>query len=101
MQIVLAILLLVGVYVLTRFAQAWRIKRATFFIVRDLEMKRAFGPDSATPLPYAKSDWFKIGLRDFKPRALESLVHEGILGKTPQGRYYLKRRLEDLPHNRA
>lgn len=101
MQIVLAILLLAGVYVLTRFAQAWRIKRATFFIIRDLEMKKAFGPDTAVQLPYAKSDWFKIGLRDFKPRALESLVNDGILGKTPQGRYYLKRKLEDLLPNRA
>jgi hypothetical protein len=96
LQILLGILFLIAVYVLTRFGEAWRIRRASLFIIRDLEKRKAFDPEGAAELLYAKKDLFRMGMRDFKPRALESLVHDGILGKTESGRYYLKKRLDDL-----
>ena len=99
MQIILGIFFLVGVYILTRYGVTWRIQRASLFIIRDLEKRKALDPESAVELSYAKKDLFKLGVRDFKPRALESLIHDGILGKTEHGMYYLKRRLEDLHSN--
>ncbi|MFZ0447692.1 MAG: hypothetical protein WAL98_00490 [Desulfatiglandaceae bacterium] len=99
MQIILAIFFLVGVYILTRYGITWRIRRASLFIIRDLEKRKALDPESAVELPYGKKELFKVGIRDYKPRALESLIHDGVLGKTENGMYYLKRRLEDLRSN--
>ena len=89
-QIISGILLLVLVFVLTRKVSAWRIKRAFFAIIRDLESVSAVNPGSAVLLPYAKTSLFRFGARDFRPKALEHLISSGVVGLTDDGRYYLK-----------
>jgi hypothetical protein len=89
-QIILGIFFLTGVYILSRFGVVWRVRRASGFIIQDLERRAAFDPASAVDLPYAKADYFRVGIRDFKPKALESLIQNGIIGKTESGSYYLK-----------
>lgn len=96
LQIITGILFLMLVFILTRFGIAWRIKRACFFIVKDLERRNAFDYNSAVELPYAKTDHFRMGLRDFRPKAVQGLVENGILGVTPERRFFLKRRLSEL-----
>lgn len=90
MQITLGILFLILVFILTRYGITWRIKRAGGRIVNDLERLGAQGPDSAVELPYMKQQLIKIGMRDFKPTAMQSLVEAGIVGMTASGKYYLK-----------
>lgn len=89
-QIILGILFLTGVYILSRFGVVWRVRRASGFIIQDLERRGAFDPASAVDLPYAKANYFRVGIRDFRPKALESLIQNGIIGKTESGGYYLK-----------
>jgi hypothetical protein len=72
------------------------MKRAGVFLLKDLERRGAFDPDSAVELPYAKSSFFRIGMRDFRPKALVSFVHSGIVGKTENDKYFLLKRPEEL-----
>ena len=95
-QIILGIILLIGVYVLTRFGVVWRTRRASAFIIRDLERRGAFDSACAAELPYGKADYFRVGVRDFRPKALESLIQSGIVGKTETGSYYLKKGVESF-----
>ena len=88
-QITVGLLFLLAVFAATRFGIHWRMKRACTYIVKDLERRHAHDPASAAGLPYATMDWLKLGLRDFRPKALTSLVLNGIAGKTPDGKYYL------------
>lgn len=90
------IFLLIMVYILSRYGIQWRIKRACLFIIRELESQEAFAPTSAVPLPYQKKSPFTLGVRDFKPKALEDMVLGGIIGRTEEGKYYLLRRLKDI-----
>ena len=90
MQITLGILFLILVFILTRYGITWRIKRAGRRIINDLERLGAQGSDSAVELPYMKQQLIKIGMRDFKPTAMQSLVEAGIVGMTGSGKYYLK-----------
>jgi hypothetical protein len=92
LQIVVAILLLISVFVFTRYIVIWRIRRAAGFIVNDLDRKGAHDPSNAVALPYASKGFFHIGLRDYRPKALLSLIQAGIVERTEAGRYYLKRR---------
>ncbi len=94
-QIIIGLILLVGVYILTQAVVGWRIRRTSKNILRDLDHKKAFDPAAAVELPYAKRNIFKIGLRDFRPKALEALVQAGLVGMTA-GKYYLKKRLDEL-----
>jgi len=95
-QIIVAFILLVLVFLLTRIGVAWRLRRAAVRIIKDLQNVGALDPASAVTLPYAKRDFLRIGLRDFRPKALQSLVQEGIVGMTENGRYYLKKTIEEL-----
>jgi hypothetical protein len=95
-QIIIGIILLIGVYILTQMVVGYRIKRAARGIVRDLDFKKAFNSDSAIELPYAKSNLFRIGLRDFRPKAVDALIQGEILGRTAEGKYYLKKRPTEL-----
>ena len=90
MQITLGILFLILVFILTRYGITWRIKRAGRRIINDLERLGAQSPDSAVELPYMKQQLFRIGMRDFRPTAMQSLVEAGIVGMTGSGKYYLK-----------
>jgi hypothetical protein len=95
-QIIIGILLLVGVYIFTQMVVGYRIKRAARGVVRDLDLKKAYNPESAIELPYAKTSLFRIGLRDFRPKALEALIQGAIVGKTVTGTYYLKKRIQEV-----
>ena len=96
LQIFFGILFLVAVYILTRYGILLRMKRAGSFILKDLERRQAFDPDSAVALDYAKKHPFRIGMRDFRPKVLESLVQGDLVGMTGEGKYYLKKRWTDL-----
>lgn len=89
-QIILLLCILIMVYALTRKVNAWRVKRAYDFIIKDLEQKGAFDPSSAVELPYAKMGMFSMGTKDFRPKALEYLIASNIVGKTDSSNYYLK-----------
>jgi hypothetical protein len=95
-QIIIGLLLLVGVYIFTQMVVGYRIKRAARGIVRDLDFKKAYTPEAAIELPYAKTNLFRIGLRDFRPKAVNALTQGGFLGQTATGRYYLKKRPQEL-----
>jgi hypothetical protein len=95
-QIIFGILLLVGVYIFTQMVVGYRIKRAARGIVRDLDSKKSYSAESAIELPYAKSNLFRIGLRDFRPKAVAALVQGGILAQTATGKYFLTKRPQDL-----
>ena len=95
-QIIIGLLLLVGVYILTQMVVGYRIKRAARGIVRDLEFKKAYTPEAAIELPYAKTNLFRIGLRDFRPKAVAALVQAGVVAQTAAGRYFLTKRSQEL-----
>ncbi len=95
-RIVLAIALLVLVYLFTRKVNLWRSKRALAKILKDLRKEHAFEPSSAIPLSYARVKWYGMGVKDFRPKAVQFLVESGIVEMTPDGRYYLKDRGIDV-----
>jgi len=95
-QIIIGIILLVGVYILTQAVVGWRIKRAASGVVRDLDFKKAYTPESAIELPYAKSNLFRIGLRDFRPKSVAALVQAGVVAQTAAGKYFLTKRAKEI-----
>ena len=90
MQIVVGILFLILVFIATRYGIFLRIKSACKNVIHDLERQKAFDAASAVELPYAKQSYFHIGLRDFRPKAVQSLLEGGVVGKTTSEKYYLK-----------
>ena len=90
MDIVIGIIILVAAFVLSLVVMQFRLKRACQQVLKDLQEGEAFDTSTAVELPYSKTSFFNIGLRDFKPQALQQLCQLGIVGITDTGCYYLK-----------
>jgi len=97
MQIIVGVILLIGVYLLTRKFHAWQMRRAYTTVLKDLEQKEAFDPSSAVELPYAKVGIFRMGTRDYRPKAVKYMTETGIAVMTVDGRYYLRERKGNSP----
>jgi hypothetical protein len=92
MQPILAILIVIVFYGLTRMAVAWRYRYIANAVVNDLKQKGALDEEQAADLPYAKLQWYQFGLRNYRGKTLEGLLSHGIIGVTGDGRYYLRQR---------
>ena len=90
MKIVLMVLITIGAFLLTLRVAGWKMERACDFILRDLKERKAFDPASAVELPYSKTSMFRIGMRDYRPRALNALVKHDDIRVVEGGRYYLR-----------
>lgn len=89
-QIAIGMIFLVLVYILTRYGIAWKMRRVAHQIIDDLKRKGAEDPASAVSLPYEKVNYLHIGMRDYRPKVLASLVQEGYVGRTEEGKYFLQ-----------
>jgi hypothetical protein len=89
-QIVVAIILLIGVYFLSRRVQMWRMRRAYASVLKDLRARGAGDASSAVKIPYARKKIFNVGMKDFRPKAVEFLVMNDLIGRTPEDTFYLK-----------
>lgn len=88
-QIITGLLILILVFIGTRFAVGWRIKKSAFAVLDDLERQGALSVEKAVELPYAKANFFRFGLRDYRPKAIEALAVQNIIGRTEDGRFYV------------
>ena len=90
MKTFLTVLITIGAFILALRFAGWKTKRACDFILRDLQVKKAFDPASAVELPYSKTSLFHIGMRDYRPKALSALVKFDHVRMIEGERYYLR-----------
>jgi hypothetical protein len=89
-QILVGLTFLLSVFILTRYIVTIRLRNAARSIIEDLEARSAFTEVQAADLPYSKPDILRIGMRDYRRKALEYMVAEGVIGCNADGKYYLK-----------
>ena len=87
---VLMVFLLIAAFILANIIAGKRMKKAADFIIRDLKEKKAVDPASAVELPYSKGTMFRIGLKDYRPGALQQLVKYDVVRSQEGGKYYLR-----------
>jgi len=92
MQIIIGIFAVLVVYLLAMLGTGWWTKQVSLAIMKELEDRGAINAATAVDLPYDKISYFKVGYRDYRPKALEMLVLSEIVCKTFQGRYYLDKK---------
>ena len=101
MQIIIGIFAVLVVYLLAMLGTGWWTKQVSLAIMKELEDRGAINAVTAVDLPYDKISYFKVGYRDYRPKALEMLVLSEIVCKTFQGRYYLDKEKTAVIHNKG
>ena len=91
LKLILMFLITIGAFLLTRRFAGWKMNKAAELIIKELKEKNAVDAASAVELPYCQRQIFRIGLRDYRPMAMEQLVKYDIVRKLEGNRYFLLR----------
>jgi len=90
LKILIMIAVIVAVLYLALRIAGWQMRKACDFIIEDLRTREALDPSSAVTVTCASNPLLRIGLRDYRPRALEYLVQQDVVRVLEGGRYYLR-----------
>ena len=94
------ILLFIGgvvFYVLLLYVTGLGIRKYCLRIIAEMEDQKAFSASSALNLQEERGNFFRLGLANYRPKALNVLVVDKIVVKTSNGKYYLnKEKLADI-----
>jgi hypothetical protein len=89
-KVILMVLLTIGAFIFSRFIAGWQMNKAGQSIIRDLEKKKAFDPESAVELPYCKNRMFRLGMKDYRPRVMKQLIMHDVVRLLEGEKYYLR-----------
>ncbi len=89
LQMILVFIIMILVIIYARRVRAAKMIKARDFILEDLRSKNALSAESAVHLDYAQRSFFRIGLRDDRPKVLRQMIQFGIIGMTEGQLFYL------------
>jgi hypothetical protein len=91
LQILLLLVAIIIFYFLLLLIAGWGIRKYCFKIIAEMEEQRAFNAGSAVNLPDTRGNFFKMGLGNYRPKALQILLADKIVVKTGSSKYYLEK----------
>ena len=93
MPVYVQILLLCAAFIVFVFTAMYLtglgLRRVCFKIIAELEQARAFSEKRAMKLQDERKNFFRVGTKNIRPRALNLLIADGLVIKTNSGKYYL------------
>jgi hypothetical protein len=95
-QIAAGIVFLITAFVLSQILVSRRLRSTGARILKELLDRGALDASRAVYLSYAKAGLAPRGLRDLRPKALNDLVQADIVGKTAEGKFFLKKQPDQL-----
>ena len=93
MSIYLQIILLVAAFIVFVLAAMYfaglGLRRVCFKMIAEMEEAGAFKASKAIKLQDERKNFFQVGTGNLRPRALQLLISDKLVVKTPEGKYYL------------
>ena len=89
LQIILLVVAFVVFVVLVMYAGGLGVRRMCFKIIAEMEEARAFKEAKAIKLQDERKNFFRVGMGNIRPKALNLLIADGLVIKTNNGKYYL------------
>lgn len=101
MSIYLQIILLVAAFIVFVLAAMYftglGLRRVCFKMIAEMEEAGAFKASKAIKLQDERKNFFQVGTGNLRPRALQLLISDKLVVKTPEGKYYLdKEKLAEM-----
>ena len=99
LQIILLVAAFIAFVVLVIYMGGLAVQRTCFKIIAEMEEARAFKEARAGKLQDERKNFFRVGVKNIRPKALKLLIDDGLVIKTNNGKYYLDK--EKLVQARA
>jgi len=65
------------------------VRRVCFKIIAEMEEDRSFSAKRQYRFQDERKNFFRIGTKNLRPKALGILIADGLVIKAPSGKYYL------------
>ena len=89
LQIILLVVVLVAIVILMYYMGGLAVQKTCFKIIAEMEEARAFKEGRAVELQDERKNFFRVGVKNIRPKALKLLIDDGLVIKTNNGKYYL------------
>ena len=89
LQIILLVAAFIAFVVLVIYMGGLAVQRTCLKIIAEMEEERAFKEARAVELQDERKNFFRVGVKNIRPKALNLLIAYGLVIKTNNGKYYL------------
>ena len=89
LQIILLVAAFIAFVVLVIYMGGLAVQRTCLKIIAEMEEERAFKEARAVELQDERKNFFRVGVKNIRPKALKLLIDDGLVIKTNNGKYYL------------
>ena len=89
LQIILLVVALIAFVVLVLYMGGLAVQKTCLKIIAEMEEARAFKEARAVEIQDERKNFFRVGTKNIRPKALNLLIADGLVIKTNNGKYYL------------
>jgi hypothetical protein len=89
LQIILLFVVFVAIAFFFLYMGGLAVRRTCLKIIAEMEKAGAFKEEKAIKIQDERKNFFRVGVKNIRPRALNLLIADGLIIKTNRGKYYL------------
>jgi len=89
LQIILLVTALIAIVVIFLYMGGLAVQKTCLKIIAEMEEARAFKESRAVKIQDERKNFFRVGTKNIRPKALNLLITDGLVIKTSNGKYYL------------
>ncbi|PKN52353.1 MAG: hypothetical protein CVU55_07420 [Deltaproteobacteria bacterium HGW-Deltaproteobacteria-13] len=89
LQIILLVVVFIAIIVIMLYVGGLAVQKTCLKIIAEMEESRAFKEARAVAIQDERKNFFRVGTKNIRPKALNLLISDGLVIKTSNGKYYL------------
>ncbi len=89
LQILLLAAVFIAIVIIFLYMGGLAVRKTCFKIIAEMEEARAFKESRAVAIQDERKNFFRVGTKNIRPKALNLLMVDGLVIKTSNGKYYL------------
>jgi hypothetical protein len=89
LQILLLVVAFIAFVGLIMYFGGLAVQKTCLKIIAEMEEARAFKESRAMEIQDERKNFFRVGVKNIRPKALNLLIADGLVIKTNNGKYYL------------
>ena len=89
LQILLLVVVLMAIIFIFLYVGGVAVQKTCLKIIAEMEEARAFKEARAIEIQDERKNFFRVGTKNIRPKAIKLLLADGLVIKTNNGKYYL------------